>query len=69
MKRSAAMTSFDHFQRATCLISEGDRVGAAADLHAALRKLDADPKNHQSLRADLDELLALVSINPARSQQ
>ncbi|MDP2738738.1 MAG: hypothetical protein Q8O82_08560 [Pseudorhodobacter sp.] len=63
------MISFDHFQRATCLISEGDMAGAAVDLQAALRKLDADPKHDPSLRANLDELLAVVSINSERRQQ
>mgnify|MGYP001811399377 CR=1 FL=1 len=49
------------FEVATCLITEGDRPGAAHQLRAAIKTLDGH-RGAADLRADLEQLLAGVIL-------
>ena len=49
------MTAFDLFQRATCLIAEGDRAAAAKTLTKAIAKIDRDGRD-ADMRPDLVDL-------------
>ena len=62
----AAASSFEHFQIATCMISEGNRIAAAVHLKAALRAFDRAKKltaGELDLRSDIQSLLATVERN------
>lgn len=62
----AAASSFEHFQIATCMISEGNRIAAAVHLKAALRAFDRAKKltpGDIDLRADIQSLLGAVERN------
>lgn len=50
------MTAFDHFQIATCLIGEDDKISAKNHLRAAIRQIDKDGVDRH-MRADLADLL------------
>ena len=49
------MTAFDFFQRATCLIAEGNRAEAEKLLTKAIAKIDSNGVD-ADLRADLVDL-------------
>ena len=49
------MTAFDFFQRATCLIAEGNRVEAAKLLTKAIAKIDSNGVD-ADMRDDLVDL-------------
>lgn len=53
------MTSFDLFQRATCLIGEGDYTAAAKDLRSAIARIDRTGRDAE-MRGDLARLLTSV---------
>jgi hypothetical protein len=54
------MTAFNLFQRATCLIAEGNRAEAAKILARAISKIDRNGVD-ADMRADLVELRDMVS--------
>ncbi len=58
------MTAFDHFQRATCQIADGDRRAAIVSLNKALLKIDSDGVDaymRDELK-DLRDLLVRVGV-------
>lgn len=55
------MSAFDHFQTATCALSEGRRTDARRKLEAAIASIDRTGRD-RNMRADLAALLA--SIQP-----
>ena len=46
------MTAFDHFQIATCHISEGDKPGAVKHIDKAIKRIDRDGID-ANMRSDL----------------
>ena len=65
----AAASSFEHFQLATCLIAEGNRIAAAVHLKAALRAFDRAKKltaGDLDLQRELQKLLTMVEANANR---
>lgn len=54
------MTAFDHFQIATCCISDGDNKAATVHLTAAIAKMDDDGVDAE-LRHDVVALRELLS--------
>ena len=59
------MTAFDHFQIATCQISEGNRHGAIASLDAALAEIARTGKD-AGMAGDLAALRRTLERNAKR---